>query len=243
MIKLQNVSKSFGNKTVVNDLTLEIPEGKIFGFLGPNGAGKSTTIKMISGIEKPDSGEIFINNIDILKSPLLAKTQIAYVPDEPVFYSHMTGIQYLNFISDIFGISVEERKKNIEEYADAFNFLNELKEFTNNYSHGMKQKLSLISAFIHNPKVIILDEPMVGLDAKAAKTVKQLLKDFTQKGNTVFFSTHVMDTAERFCECLAIISQGNLIFTGTFDNLKNIMGENNSTLEDLFLELTEAEKK
>lgn len=243
MIKLYNTTKKYGDKIAVNNLSLEIPTGIIFGFLGPNGAGKSTTIKMITGIEKPSHGKIVVDNIDILKNPLLAKSQIAYVPDEPFFYSHMTGIQYLNFISDIFEISSDERKKNIERYADYFDFLDALKESTSKYSHGMKQKLSLISAFIHNPKVIILDEPLVGLDAKAAKTVKQLLKEFAQEGKTVFFSTHVMDTAERFCEELAIINKGNLVFNGTFDNLKNTTGEKNSTLENLFLELTEAEEE
>ena len=243
MIIIENISKKYGDKIAVNNLSLEIPNGKIFGFLGPNGAGKSTTIKMITGIEKPDSGNIFVNNLDIKKKPLIVKSQIAYIPDEPSFYSHMTGIQYLNFISNIFELSIEERKKNIEKYADAFDFLDDLKKATGKYSHGMKQKLSIIAAFVHNPKVIILDEPLVGLDAKAAKTVKTLLKEFALQGNTVFFSTHVMDTAERFCDNLAIINKGNLIFNGTFDNLKDIKGERNSTLENLFLNLTETEKE
>lgn len=239
MIKISNITKKYGDKIAVNNLSLEIPTGKIFGFLGPNGAGKSTTIKMITGIEKPDFGEIIINDNNIAKKALLVKSQIAYVPDEPTFYSHMTGIQYLNFISNIFELSNEERQRNIEKYANAFDFLDKLKESTSKYSHGMKQKLSLISAFIHNPKVIILDEPLVGLDAKAAKTVKQLLKEFALKDNTVFFSTHVMDTAERFCDNIAIINAGNLVYNGTFENIKNKIGEEKSTLEDLFLKLTD----
>lgn len=239
MIKINKLCKNFGNKKAVNNLSLEIPEGRIFGFLGPNGAGKSTTIKMITGIEKPTSGEIFINDIDIQKNPLSAKSQIAYVADEPTFYEHMTGIQYLNFISDIFSISAPAREDAITYYSKLFDLIDALNEFISKYSHGMKQKLSLIAAFIHSPKVIILDEPMVGLDAKSVKILKDTLKAFAAKGNTVFYSTHVMDMAERFCDNFAIINKGELVYFGTFEDLKSKVGENDSTLEDLFLQMTE----
>ncbi|MEE3312940.1 MAG: ABC transporter ATP-binding protein [Treponema sp.] len=242
MIKIDKLSKNFGDKKAVNDLSLEIPEGKIFGFLGPNGAGKSTTIKMITGIEKPSSGDIFINDKNIQREPLAAKSQIAYVADEPTFYEHMTGIQYLNFISDIFEIPVQQRAKAITEYSKLFDLTDALNENISKYSHGMKQKLSLIAAFIHSPKVIILDEPMVGLDAKSAKILKDTLKAYASKGNTVFYSTHVMDMAERFCDNFAIIDKGKLVFTGTFNELKTMVGKKEATLEDLFLQLTEAQK-
>lgn len=242
MIKIQKLYKNFGDKKAVNNLSLEVPDGKIFGFLGPNGAGKSTTIKMITGIEKPSSGDIFINDINIQKNPLKVKSQIAYVADEPTFYEHMTGIQYLNFISDIFEISIQDRKNAITYYSELFEFTDALNEYISKYSHGIKQKLSLTAAFIHSPKVIILDEPMVGLDAKAARVLKDTLKAYASKGNTVFYSTHVMDMAERFCDNFAIINKGNLVFTGTFDELKSKIGKKESTLEDLFLQLTEAQK-
>ena len=240
MIKLLKLCKNFGDKKAVNNLSLEIPEGKIFGFLGPNGAGKSTTIKMIAGIETPSSGEIFINNIDIRKKPLEAKSQIAYVADEPILYEHMTGIKYLNFIADIFELSVQTREQAVTHYTELFDLTDNLNEKISTYSHGMKQKLSLIAAFIHSPAVIILDEPMVGLDAKTAKILKDTLRSYALKGNTIFYSTHIMDMAERFCDNFAIINKGNLIFTGTFDELKLQANKNESTLEDLFLQLTEA---
>lgn len=239
MIKIENITKTFGAKTAVDNLSLEIPDGKIFGFLGANGAGKSTTIKMITGIEKQDKGSIFVNEIDISKNPILAKSQLAYVPDEPTFYEHMTGIQYLNFIADIFELSVSERKTNIDKYASLFDLTEPLNEPVSRYSHGMKQKLSLIAAFIHSPKAIVLDEPMVGLDAKTSRILKDTLRDYAKKGNTVFYSTHVMDMAERFCDNIAILNKGKLIFTGTFEELRAQKGKRESTLEDLFLELTE----
>jgi len=240
MIKIKKLCKNFGAIEAVNNLSLEIPEGKIFGFLGPNGAGKSTTIKMLTGIEKPTSGEIFINDISMLKKPLIAKSQIAYVADEPISYEYMTGIKYLNFISNIFELSVQTREKSISYYSKLFNLSDALNEYVSKYSHGMRQKLSLIAAFIHSPKVIILDEPMVGLDAKAGKILKDTLKAYVAKGNTVFYSTHVMDMAERFCDYFAIINKGKLVYTGTFEELKVKVGKKESSLEDLFLELTEA---
>lgn len=241
MVKLKNLTKSFGEKIVVDNLSLEIPEGKIFGFLGPNGAGKTTTIKMISGIEKPNSGTILINGVDIQSDPLAAKSQIAYVSDEPIFYEHMTGIQYLNFISNIFELSVDIRKKAISRYSALFELSDFLNEPVSRYSHGMKQKLALISAFIHSPKVIVLDEPMVGLDAKTARILKDELRSYSENGNTVFYSTHVMETAERFCDEIAIINKGKLMYNGTFEMLRAEKGKNDATLEDLFLELTEVE--
>lgn len=239
MIKISNISKSFGSKVALNNISLEIPDGKIFGFLGPNGAGKSTTIKIITGIEKYDTGNVYINGLDNVKESLKAKSQIAYVPDEPIFYEHMTGIEYLNFIADIFEMSLDARTKAITYFSNLFELIDPLNEQVSRYSHGMKQKLSLIAAFIHSPKIIILDEPMVGLDAKAAKILKTALKDYAEKGNTVFYSTHVMDMAERFCDNFAILNKGNLVFNGTFEELKQYVGKKDSSLEDLFLELTE----
>jgi len=236
MIKIEHLVKTFENKIAVNDLSLEIPEGKIFGFLGPNGAGKSTTIKMLTGILKPDSGKVSINGLDIFTSPIEVKKQLAYVPDEPVFFDHMTGVQYLNFISNVFELSSDYRRDQIEKYSDLFEL--ELNGSISSYSHGMKQKMALIAAFIHDPKVIILDEPLVGLDAKTTKKLKNELRNFANRGCTVLYSTHVMDVAERFCDLLAIINKGHLIYTGCFENLKSQSGNANSTLEDLFLNLT-----
>ena len=236
MIKIEHLIKTFESKIAVNDLSLEIPEGKIFGFLGPNGAGKSTTIKMLTGILKPDLGKVSINGLDIFTSPIEVKKQLAYVPDEPVFFDHMTGVQYLNFISNVFELSSDYRRDQIEKYSDLFEL--ELNGNISSFSHGMKQKLALIAAFIHDPQVVILDEPLVGLDAKTTKKLKNELKNFANKGCTVLYSTHVMDVAERFCDLLAIINRGHLIYTGCFEDLKVQRGNVNSTLEDLFLNLT-----
>lgn len=236
MIKILKLCKIFENKKAVNDLSLEIPDGKIFGFLGPNGAGKSTTIKMLTGILKPDSGSVSINGLDIFTNPIEVKKQLAYIPDEPIFFDHMTGAQYLNFISNVFELSSDYRKSQIEKYSGIFEL--ELKGNILSYSHGMKQKLALIAAFIHDPKVIILDEPLVGLDPKTTKKLKDVLRNFANKGCTVLYSTHVMDVAERFCDLLAIINKGSLVYTGCFEDLKAQSGNVNSTLEDLFLNLT-----
>ena len=239
MIEIKNLIKTFNDKSVVDSISLEIPAGKINGFLGPNGAGKTTTIKMITGILKPDSGQVLINDIDIWKNPLEAKKQIAYVPDEPIFYEHMMGIQYLNFIANIFELPIDVRKEAITHFSTLFELVEPLNEQIAKYSHGMKQKLSLIAAFIHSPKVIVLDEPMVGLDAKVAKILKTALREYVENGNTVFYSTHVMDMAERFCDNFSILNKGELVFNGTFEELRQQVGEKESSLEDLFLELTE----
>lgn len=236
MIKIEHVVKTFGNKVAVNDLSLDIPEGKIFGFLGPNGAGKTTTIKILTGLLQPDSGCVFINGLNILTNPIEVKKHLAYVPDEPMFFDNMTGIQYLNFISNVFELSSDQRKKQIEKYSDIFEL--EIGDRIVNFSHGMKQKLALIAAFIHDPKVIVLDEPLVGLDAKTTKVLKNELRNFSDKGCTVLYSTHVMDVAERFCDLLAIINKGQLVYSGSFEDLKLQKGDSNSTLEDLFLNLT-----
>lgn len=236
MIKIEHVVKTFGNKVAVNDLSLDIPEGKIFGFLGPNGAGKTTTIKILTGLLQPDSGCVFINGLNILTNPIEVKKHLAYVPDEPMFFDNMTGIQYLNFISNVFELSSDQRKKQIEKYSDIFEL--EIDDRIVNFSHGMKQKLALIAAFIHDPKVIVLDEPLVGLDAKTTKVLKNELRNFSDKGCTVLYSTHVMDVAERFCDLLAIINKGQLVYSGSFEDLKLQKGDSNSTLEDLFLNLT-----
>ena len=236
MIKIEHVVKTFGNKVAVNDLSLDIPEGKIFGFLGPNGAGKTTTIKILTGLLQPDSGCVFINGLNILTNPIEVKKHLAYVPDEPMFFDNMTGIQYLNFISNVFELSSDQRKTQIEKYSDIFEL--EIGDRIVNFSHGMKQKLALIAAFIHDPKVIVLDEPLVGLDAKTTKTLKNELRNFSDKGCTVLYSTHVMDVAERFCDLFAIINKGQLVYSGSFEDLKIQKGNVNSTLEDLFLNLT-----
>ena len=236
MIKIEHVVKTFGNKVAVNDLSLDIPEGKIFGFLGPNGAGKTTTIKILTGLLQPDSGCVFINGLNILTNPIEVKKHLAYVPDEPMFFDNMTGIQYLNFISNVFELSSDQRKTQIEKYSDVFEL--EIGDRIVNFSHGMKQKLALIAAFIHDPKVIVLDEPLVGLDAKTTKVLKNELRNFSDKGCTVLYSTHVMDVAERFCDLLAIINKGQLVYSGSFEDLKLQKGDSNSTLEDLFLNLT-----
>ena len=236
MIKIEHVVKTFGNKVAVNDLSLDIPEGKIFGFLGPNGAGKTTTIKILTGLLQPDSGCVFINGLNILTNPIEVKKHLAYVPDEPMFFDNMTGIQYLNFISNVFELSSDQRKTQIEKYSDIFEL--EIGDRIVNFSHGMKQKLALIAAFIHEPKVIVLDEPLVGLDAKTTKVLKNELRNFSDKGCTVLYSTHVMDVAERFCDLLAIINKGQLVYSGSFEDLKLQKGDSNSTLEDLFLNLT-----
>ena len=237
MLKINNFSKIYkNNKRAVDNLTLNIKAGDIYGFIGHNGAGKTTTIKSIVGILDFEEGEILINGHSIKKDPVLCKSQIAYIPDNPDLYDYLTGIQYLNFICDIFEVNKKERKEKIIKYSNMFEITNSLGNLISSYSHGMKQKLAIISAIIHEPKLLILDEPFVGLDPKATILLKQIFHDFCKNGNAIFFSTHVLDVAEKLCNKIAIIKSGKLIANGyTSEIIKN------TTLEKVFMEVIENE--
>jgi len=239
MIELLNVSKSYGGgtKKAVDNLSLTIRPGEIFGFLGPNGAGKTTTIKMIVGLLRPDTGTVRVGGYDVVRQPLEAKRQLAYVPDTPEVYDRLTGLEYLNFIADVYGVSPRERQERISRFADAFNLTNALLDRVDSYSHGMQQKLVLISALMRNPPVWVLDEPMVGLDPRSAHQLKELMVEHTRQNRTLFFSTHVLEVAERLCDRVAIIDKGRIIACGTLDELRR--GQTGETLESIFLELTE----
>ncbi|QCX34167.1 ABC transporter ATP-binding protein [Caloramator sp. E03] len=241
MITIQNLSKSYGKNKVkaLDGINLEVKKGEIFGFLGPNGAGKTTTIKLITGILKMDEGNIFVNGMSIKDNPIEVKKQIGFVPDNPEIFNRLTGIEYLNFIADVYEMGKEERKTNILKLAKEFEIEGVLEESIGSYSHGMKQKLVLIGALMHNPPLWILDEPMVGLDPKAAFTLKNMMREHADKGNTVFFSTHVLDVAEKICDRIGIIKGGKIIIVGTVEELKNKKHE--ESLEKLFLELIENE--
>ncbi len=233
MLKIKNLIKSYDGKTnAVNNVSFEINSGEIFGFIGHNGAGKTTTIKCVVGLLPFEKGEIEINGISVKKNPLEAKCQMVYIPDNPDLYDALTGIQFLNFICDIYAIAKDVRNEEIKKYADMFEITKNLGDAISSYSHGMKQKLALISAFIRHPKLLILDEPFVGLDPKAMHLVKELMKEMCQEGNSVFFSTHVLDVAEKLCDRIAIISHGELKAYGTMEEVK---GE--ESLEEVFLEL------
>lgn len=241
MIKFENLSKVYGMSTVaVDNLNFEIKEGEIFGFIGPNGAGKTTTIKMLLGITPPNSGDIIVNGTSILRNPIEVKKQIGYVPDSPDMYLRLTGVEYLNFISDLYGVPQEKRAGLIKELSQTFELENALNDKIASYSHGMRQKIVLMGALIHNPKYWILDEPMVGLDPKSSFILKEKMRKHADDGNVVFFSTHVLEVAEKICDRVGIISKGKLLFAGTFAELKEKLGENTS-LENLFLEMTENE--
>ena len=240
MIELKNVDKSYNRDTkTIDDLSLKIEDGEIFGFLGPNGAGKTTTIKLITGIIPKDKGTITIDEIDIDQNPIEAKKQFGYVPDSPDLFLKLIGIEFLNFIGDIYNISKNERESKIKDLAEKFDISNSLNEKIQNYSHGMRQKLLIIGALMHSPKNLILDEPLTGLDPKSTHILKEILKEHTKNGNLVFFSTHVLDVAERLCDKLAIINKGKILFVGTLDEMRDKL-KDNSSLEDLFLEITDA---
>lgn len=232
MLKIEHLTKKYGDKLAVDDLSLTVEDGKICAFIGHNGAGKTTTLKAIAGIINFDNGKISINDIDIQSDPLKAKLQMAYLPDNPDLYEHLKGIEYLNFIADVFNLSVEERKKNIEEYAKRLEIYKDLIDPISSYSHGMKQKLALVSALIHKPKLLLLDEPFVGLDPISSHQFKMILQELADSGATIFYSTHVLDVAEKICSDVAIIKQGKLIVYDTMENVKGM-----SSLEDIFLEL------
>ena len=232
MLRIENLTKRFGEKTAVDNLSLHIAPGEIYGFIGHNGAGKTTAIKSVVGIQQFDSGDIFINGTSILQDPLACKKQLAYIPDNPDLYDFMTGIKYLNFIADVFAVSPEVRQERIREYAGRFELTSDLAQPIATYSHGMKQKLALISAWLHDPKLIIMDEPYVGLDPKAAHLLKQMMREVCDNGGAIFFSTHVLEVAEKLCDKVAIIKQGKLIKSGTMEDVKG-----DDSLEEVFLEL------
>ena len=239
MISIENVSKTYNKGAIkaVANLNLLVKKGEIFGFLGPNGAGKTTTIKMIVGLLNPDEGRISINGVDNRKNPIEVKQSIAYVPDNPNLYERLTGTEYLNFMADVYQVSSDERKERIAHYLDMFELRDAAADLIKSYSHGMKQKIALTGALVHNPSVWILDEPMVGLDPKSAHLLKEQMREHCDRGNTVFFSTHIMEVAEKLCDRIGIIHRGRLIAIGTLDELRQ--GDNRDSLENIFLELTE----
>ena len=222
----------------VDNISFNVKKGEIFGFLGPNGAGKTTTIKMIVGLLKPDDGKIFIDGIDVWENPIEGKKQISYVPDSPEIYDKLKGIEYLNFIADMYEIPKDIRQERMEKYLEIFNLKAAIGDIIGSYSHGMKQKLVLISALIHEPKLFILDEPMVGLDPKSSFHLKELMRQRCDEGKTVFFSTHVLEVAEKLCDRIAIINKGKIIALGTMEELRS-RAEERESLENIFLELTE----
>ncbi len=234
MLRIEHLTKTYGDVKAVDDLSLQINPGEIYGFIGHNGAGKTTTLKSAVGILGFDSGEIFIDGVSVKENPVECKKKIAYIPDNPDLYDFMSGIQYLNFVADIFGISADERQKQIKKYADIFELTNDLPEAISSYSHGMKQKLAVISAWIHSPKLIIMDEPFVGLDPKASHTLKNMMREVCDNGGAIFFSTHVLEVAEKLCDKVAIIKNGKLVVSGTMNEVKG-----NESLETVFLELEE----
>ena len=240
MIRLYNVSKSYAKSQTmaVDSLSLEIKDGEIFGFLGPNGAGKSTTIKMITGILSPTSGTIEVDGINIADNPLQAKSRIGFVPDNHEIYETLKGQEYLNFIGTMYGVNGATLKSRVEEYAQLFSMTDALPKTISSYSHGMKQKLLIIAALIHEPKVWVLDEPMTGLDPQSAFQLKQLMRKYADNGNTVFFSSHVIDVVEKVCDRIAIINHGRLVAVDTLDNIR---AHNQESLESMFLTITSEE--
>ena len=237
MLSIRHFSKVYkGGKKAVDDLNLHIDKGDLYGFIGHNGAGKTTTLKAVVGTLDFEEGEIEIDGTSILKNPLECKSKIAYIPDNPDLYEHLTGIQYLSFIADIYGVAKEERESRIKKYADQFELTSSLGDLISSYSHGMKQKLAIIAALVHKPKLLILDEPFVGLDPKAAHTLKQIMQEVCAEGGAIFFSTHVLEVAEKLCNKLAIIQKGRLVVAGKTEDVKG-----NQSLEDLFMELTRHE--
>ena len=235
MLNIQHFTKTYGEKKAVDDLSLHIAPGEIYGFIGHNGAGKTTTLKAAVGILQFDAGEITIGGHSIKTEPLACKQLLAYIPDNPDLYDFMSGIQYLNFIADIFGIPAAERWARIEPYADAFELTGDLGQPISAYSHGMKQKLAIIAAWIHDPKLVIMDEPFVGLDPKAVHRLKGMMRELCDAGGAIFFSTHVLEVAEKLCDKVAIIKGGRLIRSGTMEEVKG-----DDSLEDVFLELEDA---
>ncbi len=234
MLRIEHLTKTYGDKRAVDDLSLTIAPGEICGFIGHNGAGKTTTIKSVCGILQFDSGEIFVNGNSIKTDPLRCKRDIAYIPDNPDLYAFLSGIKYLNFIADVFGVAADVRQERIHRYADLFELTDDLAQPISAYSHGMKQKLAIISALIHEPKLMILDEPFVGLDPIASHALKTLMRQLCDNGGAIFFSTHVLEVAEKLCDKVAIIRKGKLVVSGTMEEVKG-----DTSLESVFLELEE----
>lgn len=232
MLRIKNLTKKYGDFTAVDDLTLDIAPGEICAFIGHNGAGKTTTLKCAIGIHTFDEGEIYIDGISVKTDPLTAKSRTAYIPDNPDVYEFLSGIQFLNLIADIFGVSAEERNARINDLADRFELTSALGTKIGSYSHGMKQKLVIISAFLHSPKLIMMDEPFVGLDPKASHILKELMREHCTSGGSIFFSTHVLDVAEKLCDRVAIIKGGRLVKQGRMDEVRG-----DASLEEVFLEL------
>ena len=233
MLEIVNISKTYkkATKKAIEDINLKIEDGDIFGFIGPNGAGKSTTIKCVVGIHKEDQGKIIFNGKTLEEDPIGYKKDIAYLPDNPELYEHLTGIQYIDFVCNIYGVK-EEKQELIDKYSELFGIKNQLNDYISTYSHGMKQKIALISALCHKPKLLVLDEPFVGLDPKASHDLKECIKELVQTGAMVFFSSHVLEVVEKFCNKVAIIKDGRIISSGTIDEVRG-----DSSLEDKFLEL------
>lgn len=232
MLKIAGLTKKYGDKCAVDNLDLEIAPGEIYAFIGHNGAGKTTTLKACMGIISIDAGNIFIDGISVLDEPMKTKSVTAYIPDNPDLYNFLSGIKYLNFVADVYGVSTKGRVEKIKELADKLGITSRLSDLIGSYSHGMKQKLAIISAFLHSPKLIIMDEPFVGLDPKAAYILKEMMREHCALGGSIFFSTHVLDVAEKLCDKVAIIKNGKLVISG---NMADVLG--NDTLEDVFLEL------
>lgn len=235
MLKIENLTKTYGEKKAVDDLTLHINPGEIYGFIGHNGAGKTTAIKSCCGILPFDQGEIFIKGMSVKENPLECKKVLAYIPDNPDLYEFMTGIQYLNFIADIFAVEADKRQTLIGKYADIFEITDDLAQPVGAYSHGMKQKLAIISVLIHEPELIIMDEPFVGLDPKASHRLKEIMRNICREGGAIFFSTHVLEVAEKLCDKVAIIKKGKLIKEGTTEEVRGDV-----SLEEVFLELEDS---
>lgn len=232
MLNIQHLTKTYGEKKAVDDLSLHIAPGEIYGFIGHNGAGKTTTIKACCGILQFDQGEIFIDGLSVRQKPLQCKAKIAYIPDNPDLYEFMSGIRYLHFVADIFGVSANDRKERIRRYADLFELTSSLAQPISSYSHGMKQKLAIISAWLHRPQLIIMDEPFVGLDPKASHLLKEMMREVCREGGAIFFSTHVLEVAEKLCDKVAIIKSGRLIRSGAMEDVRG-----DASLEEVFLEL------
>lgn len=237
MLKIEHLTKTYGDKKAVDDLSLHIQSGEIFGFIGHNGAGKTTTLKACCGILQFDAGEITVDGVRVKADPIACKEKIAYIPDNPDLYEFLTGIQYLNFIADVYKVSAADRKERIERYAKELEIYDDLATKIGAYSHGMKQKLAVISALIHQPKLLIMDEPFVGLDPKAAHTLKTIMREMCDQGAAIFFSTHVLEVAEKLCDKIAIIRDGKLVISGDTETVRG-----DASLEEVFLELVEEEK-
>ncbi|MBR5365741.1 MAG: ABC transporter ATP-binding protein [Clostridia bacterium] len=232
MLKIEHLTKTYGDKTAVDDLSLHISPGEICGFIGHNGAGKTTTLKCVTGILSFDSGEIYVNGTSVRADPMKTKRDIAYIPDNPDLYDYMTGIRFLNFVGDIFGVPADVRQEKIRTLGDTFELTKDLAQPISAYSHGMKQKLAVISAWLHDPKLILMDEPFVGLDPKASHLLKELMREHCDRGGAIFFSTHVLEVAEKLCDEVAIIKSGRLIREGTMEEVRG-----DESLEAVFLEL------